>query len=65
MQKQKLKEECRRERERKHHEKHKIVFVVVNVCGAAEVPEEQAGKLMTSKSSLAKVSCHCDQHIRS
>jgi len=54
MQKQKLKEECRREREGKHHEKQ-MVFVVVNVCGAAEVPEEQAGKFMTSKSSLAKV----------
>jgi len=26
----------------------------VNVCGAAEAPEEQAGKRAASKSSLAK-----------
>ena len=29
--------------------------VSVNVCGAAEAPEEQVGKRMASKSSLAKV----------
>ena len=54
MQKQKLRGMQKREG-RKHQEKHKMVFVVVNVCGAAEVPEEQAGKLITSKSSPAKV----------
>ena len=37
------------------HEYLDGVSVHVNVCGAAEAPEEQVGKWTASKSSLAKV----------